>query len=140
MKKETLHIILTVIALIPMTYFLFFTIYGIISVLSRFDFSKAPILISMVYGVLGYVGLVMNLKQHKKFKAEFVNFLFLVLGLIGFIAFYSFVWGFRAWKWILLIEEPDEWLLTVGPILITIFLTVTKGKRLLALYKSETGR
>lgn len=137
MIREPLNLALTVIALIPMTFFLFLSIYGLVNALSRFDLGKAPIYISMVFGVLGYVGLVMNLIQDKKLKAEVVNFIFLLLGIIGFMLFISLAGGLRVWKWVLFIEEPDEWAVIVGPILITIFLTVIKGKRLKKLYERE---
>jgi|GEM_PF-2071873 len=140
MKRETLHAILTIIALIPMTYFFILTIYFLFVILSSFDLKDTPYLVSMIFGVLGYVGLVMNLKQNKVYAAELTNFIFLSLGLIGFIFFYAYQGGIRAWQWILFIEEPDEWIMSVGPILITIFLTVTKGKRLLALYKHNAER
>lgn len=92
----------------------------------------------MIFGLLGYIGLVMNLKQDKKIKSELLNFIFLTLGIIGFIMFNSIEGGIEAWKWIILIEEPDEWLIFVGPILITIILTIMKGKRLITMYKMHS--
>ncbi len=95
-------------------------------------------LISLLFGILGYIGLLMNLKQNKELKVELINFILLVLGIVGFVLFNSCQGGLRAWKWILMIEEPDEWILFFGPILITLFLIVIKGKRLTKLYKYKT--
>ncbi|MCX2745632.1 hypothetical protein OO013_17250 [Mangrovivirga sp. M17] len=139
MKKERINIALTLLALLPMTFFLFVSIYGAFNILSSFDFNDTLILISLIFGILGYVGLLMNLKQNKELKAESINFIFLLLGIVGFILFNSFEGGLKAWKWILMIEDPDEWLMFVGPTLITILLIVTKGKRLTTLYNRNTG-
>ena len=134
MKKETINIILTVLALLPMTFFLFVSIYGVFNILSSFHFNDILVLISLIFGILGYAGLVMNLKQNKKLKTEVINFIFLLLGIVGFVLFNSFEGGLKAWKWILMIEEPDEWLMYVGPTLITIILILKKGKRLTTMY------
>jgi hypothetical protein len=135
MKKGTVNIILTLVALIPMTFYMLLSIYGLTIVLSNFDVNDVLILISMVFGILGYIGLVMNLKRHKKLKAELANFIFLLLGIIGFIMFISFEGGVDGWKWVILIEELDEWLVSVVPILITTLLTIIKAKRLTTMYK-----
>lgn len=137
MKKETINIILTVLALLPMTFFLFVSIYGVFNILSSFHFNDTLVLISLIFGILGYVGLVMNLKQNKKLKTEVINFIFLLLGIVGFVLFNSFEGGLKAWKWILMIEEPDEWLMYVGPTLITIILILEKGKRLTTMAKKS---
>ena len=76
----------------------------------------------------------MNLKRDRQKKGEAINFFLLSLGVFGFVLFTSFEGGIKAWKWIFIIEEPDEWLIYVGPILITIFLTIVKVKRLTAIY------
>ena len=137
MKKETINIILTVLALLPMTFFLFVSIYGAFNILSSFHFNDTLVLISLIFGILGYAGLVMNLKQNKKLKTEVINFIFLLLGIVGFVLFNSFEGGLKAWKWILMIEEPDEWLMFVGPTLITIILILKKGKRLTTMAKKS---
>lgn len=137
MKKETINIILTVLALLPMTFFLFVSIYGVFNILSSFHFNDTLVLISLIFGILGYAGLVMNLKQNKKLKTEVINFIFLLLGIVGFVLFNSFEGGLKAWKWILMIEEPDEWLMYVGPTLITIILILKKGKRLTTMAKNH---
>ena len=93
----------------------------------------------MVLGILGYVGLLMSLKQNKQKKGELVNFIFLLLGITGFVVFTTFVGGIKAWKWIITVEEPDEWLMFTGPILITFYLMIRKGKRLLTMNKDNAG-
>jgi hypothetical protein len=139
MKRETINILLTIIAIIPFTFFMFISVYGIINILSRFDIKDSLLLSSMLFGIFGYVGLLMNLKQNKEIKNELLNFVFLSLGIIGFVMFNSFEGGTKAWKWIFTIEEPDEWLIFVGPILITTLITIMKGKRLTTMYKNNKG-
>ncbi|AWH74780.1 hypothetical protein DCS32_11610 [Dokdonia sp. Dokd-P16] len=131
MKKETVNIILTIVALIPMTYFMVLSIYALANLLSKFDVDDTLILISITFGILGYVGLLMNLKQSKNKNVEFINLTFLSIGIIGFVLFNSIQGGTKAWKWVIMIEEPDEWLMFVGPILITMYLSIIKGKRLI---------
>jgi len=134
MIKEMINRILTVLAIIPSTFFIVMSIIGIVNVISNFYPRKVIILLSILFGILGYVGLWMNLKQNKKKKVEVINFILLFLGIIGFVMFNSLEGGLQAWIWILTIEEPNEWLLFVGPVIITIILIIIKGKRLTTLY------
>lgn len=136
MKRETITIILTTITLFPMTFWLFLSIYGLKSILTNFDSNNIPIVLAMVFGIIGYIGLIMNLKTDKKMKAERINFVFLLVGIIGFILFHSIEGGLEAWKWIIFMEEPDEWIIFVGPILMTIIITVMKGKHLMKGFKN----
>lgn len=122
-----------------MTLFLFLSIYGISNILSNFDAGDTPVLLSMILGILGFVGLFMNLKQNRRLKPELLNFILLTFGIIGFVLFISLEGGIKAWKWIIMIEEPGEWLLFVVPLLITIFLTVKKGKCLITMHKHKEG-
>ena len=134
MNKETVNTILTILAIMPMTFFLALSIYGLSAILSNFDADDTLILISIVFGILGYVGLLMNLKQEKSKGGELVNLIFLLLGILGFILFTSFQGGIIAWKWIITIDELDEWLVFVGPVLITIYLTIIKVKQFTKLH------
>ena len=135
MKKETIYIILTSITLIPMSFFLLLSIYGISNSLTNFESKNTLIMIAMIFGVFGYIGLLMNLKQNKNLKLEVINFVMLLLGIIGFVIFNSYVGGKDAWQWIITMEEPDEWFIFVAPIIITLFLTVEKGIRILSRFK-----
>ena len=136
MKRETITIILTTITLFPMTFWLFLSIYGLKSILTNFDSNNIQIVLAMVFGIIGYIGLIMNLKTDKKMKAERINFIFLLVGIIGFILFHSIEGGLEAWKWIIFMEEPDEWIIFVGPILMTIIITVMKGNHLMKGFKN----
>lgn len=68
----------------------------------------------MLLGIMGYVGLITSLVAQKSPK---LNLTFLLIGLTGFILFTSFEGGIRAWKWLLLFEEPDEWYIMGLPLL-----------------------
>lgn len=135
MNKEKINIILTLIALVPLSFFQFMTLYELFQMVSLAYLRDVPIVISMIFGTCGYVGLLMNLKTNKKKKYEIANFILLLLGIIGFVLFNTFEGGWKAWKWILTMEEPGEWLIFVGPVLLTIYLTITKGKRLTTMTK-----
>lgn len=135
MKKETVNIILTILAIIPATLYMVLSIFGLVHILSNFDIKDTSILVSIVFGLLGYAGLWMNLKQNKPIKAELLNVLFLLLGVIGFVLFSVCEGGTKAWRWIIAMEDPREWLLFVGPVLITLYLLFTKAKRLMVLRK-----
>jgi hypothetical protein len=137
MKRETLNIFLTILTLIPLTFYLIISVYALYNILSKFSVDTLIILIPITLGILGYVGLLMNLKKDKGQKWEFINLIFLISGIIGWVLFNSFVGGIEAWKWIIMIEEPDEWLIFVGPILLTMYLTIIKTKRLTTMYKKS---
>jgi len=134
MKKDKLNIFLTILTLIPLTFYLIISVYALYKILSKFSVDALIILIPIILGILGYVGLLMNLKKNKGQKWEFINLTFLISGIIGWVLFNSFVGGIEAWKWIIMIEEPDEWLIFVGPILLTMYLTIIKTKRLTTMY------
>ena len=137
MKRETLNIFLTILTLIPLTFYLIISVYALYNILSKFSVDTLIILIPITLGILGYVGLLMNLKKDKGQKWEFINLIFLISGIIGWVLFNSFVGGIEAWKWIIMIEEPDEWLIFVGPILLKMYLTIIKTKRLTTMYKKS---
>jgi len=134
MKKDKLNNFLTILTLIPLTFYLMISVYALYNILSKFSVDALIILIPITLGILGYVGLLMNLKKNKGQKWEFINLTFLISGIIGWVLFNSFVGGIEAWKWIIMIDEPDEWLIFVGPILLTVYLTIIKAKRLTTMY------
>ena len=134
MKKDKLNNFLTILTLIPLTFYLVISVYALYNILSKFSVDALIILIPITLGILGYVGLLMNLKKNKGQKWEFINLTFLISGIIGWVLFNSFVGGIEAWKWIIMIDEPDEWLIFVGPILLTVYLTIIKAKRLTTMY------
>ncbi|MFM6994594.1 MAG: hypothetical protein ACKOWO_05730 [Sediminibacterium sp.] len=69
---------------------------------------------SILFGITGYIGLITSLALPKK---NFLNFLLLLLGLIGFSIFLSYEGGMKGWKWLLTIEEPEEWFILALPII-----------------------
>lgn len=137
MNRETLNTIVTIIALIPMSFFMFLSIFMIRNIILNIQPNDFPILTSLLLGILGYIGLLWNLIYDKKKVAETLNFILLVLGILGFILFVSIEGGFKGWRWIFTIEEPEEWFIIVGPIIITIYLMIEKVKRLFRLYKGS---
>lgn len=137
MNNKIVNVILTIVALIPMTYFLIFSLYVLIRILSSFEVSDTLYAFCLLCGILGYIGLLMNLKQPKSRKAEIINVIFLSLGIIGFLIFYSLTSGIDGWKWIITMKEPDEWLVLVIPLLITLYLIVIKGNQLSRKYQKS---
>ncbi|SDM61703.1 hypothetical protein SAMN05421823_11731 [Catalinimonas alkaloidigena] len=137
MKKETISILLTIAALLPSTLFLLMSVHGILNIVFDFYFDDLIPLVAMLFGICGYVGLVMNLSQNKEAKSEAVNLAFLFLGVLGVVIFITGEGGSQAWNWIITMKEPGEWLLAVGPIVISIMLILIKGKRLVTLYRKS---
>ena len=51
--------------------------------------------------------------------------IFVILGLIGFIIFVNYSGTNNFWKWILYVEEPDEWFIIILSLIVSgIFLTL----------------
>lgn len=140
MKKGAVNIILTIIAIIPTTLLVILSIFGLVNILSNFNVNAIPVLFSIVLGIFGYIGLWMNLKQRKDLKAEVLNFIFLLLGILGLVLFILFEGGMHAWEWIIMIKDPVEWLIFVGPILITLYLILSKGKRIIYMSSLLKGK
>jgi hypothetical protein len=75
-------------------------------------------------GICGYIGLIMILKGLHKTR-HILKSIFLILGLIGFIIFVNYSGRNNFWKWILSVEEPDEWFIIMLPLIVSgIFLTL----------------
>ncbi len=84
--------------------------------------SNLLIIICFIFGICGYIGLVMILKGLHKTN-QIRKSIFIILGLIGFTVLFNFVGTKNIWDWILYVEEPDEWFLIMWPIIVsTIFL------------------
>ncbi|MDG1332715.1 MAG: hypothetical protein P8P74_10315 [Crocinitomicaceae bacterium] len=68
-------------------------------------------------GILGYIGLILLLLEDR-IKKWFIIFC-LTLGIASFIIFIS-ISGKEAWKWVLTMEEIDEWFIFVWPSIVSI--------------------
>jgi len=85
--------------------------------------------LSMIFGICGYIGLLLSLlpKLEQKYLLKFT---LLVLGLIGSVTFTIVAGGKRAWTWVLNIEEFDEWIIWVWPLIVSIVLIGLNGRKL----------
>ncbi len=108
MIKDLIYKIILLVGLVPATLMLCFSILGLCTIVtSDYIYLKEIILLfSIIFGILGYTGLLTSLLIPEKAK---LNFCFLLLGLIGFSVFLSYESGISGWKWLLTMEEPDEW-------------------------------
>jgi hypothetical protein len=120
------QLVLTIIALVPATPLVFFSSLWLFQI-HIIDYG---IFISMIFGVFGYIGLIMNLFWNKPIKIEIVNFILLLFGFVGFFIFIIFERSGRVLKWVITMEEPDEFLILVSPTLISIILLLIKGKQI----------
>jgi hypothetical protein len=116
MLKELTYKIILVTGLFPATFLLFFSFFGLANITSSNHLFQKDIIIltSILLGIVGYIGLITSLTLPKK---TLINFLLLFMGLIGFSIFISIEGGIRGWKWLLTIEEPEEWFLLAWPII-----------------------
>ena len=74
--------------------------------------------LNSLLGVLGYVGLILLIFEHK--VKSWVILICLSIGITSWMIFISLN-GERAWNWIITIEDPLEWLLIVWPLVVAIF-------------------
>ena len=85
--------------------------------------------LSMIFGICGYIGLLLSLLP--KFEHKYLlKFALLVLGIIGSVIFTTIAGGNRAWTWILNIEEFDEWIIWIWPLIVSIVLIGLNGRKL----------
>lgn len=112
--KAIVNIILIISGLIPATYLLFMCLFMIGKILSdwSFDSQSTIYLIISIFGVFGYIGLILLLLEHRIRKRLIVTFL--LMGILSFIIF-IYQSGTRAWNWLITMEEPDEWFIFVWP-------------------------
>jgi|LakMenE18May11ns_1017448.scaffolds.fasta_scaffold9828189_1 hypothetical protein len=118
--------------LLPATILLALTLSFLPSFISdlSFEFDEIVIVVSMLLGICGYIGLTLSLLS--KFENNsLLKLTFLILGLIGSITFTSITGGKRAWKWVMNIEEFDEWIIWIWPLIVSIVLIGLNGLKLL---------
>lgn len=117
--------------LLPATFLLGLTFLFIPDLIKNLslEFDEILMLLSMTFGICGYIGLLFSLLTKFENKNQ-VKLIFLVLGIIGSITFMSIAGGKRAWTWVLDIEEFDEWIIWVWPIIVSIVLVGSNGKKL----------
>ena len=77
--------------------------------------------LSMIFGICGYIGLLLSLLPKLEHK-YLLKFTLLVLGIIGSVVFTTIAGGKRAWTWVLNIEEFDEWIIWIWPLIVSIIL------------------
>lgn len=85
--------------------------------------------LSMIFGICGYIGLLLSLlpKLEHKYKLKFA---LLFLGIIASVIFTTIAGGKRAWTWILNVEEFDEWIIWIWPLIVSIVLIALNGRKL----------
>ena len=118
--RNILNIAFIVSGIIPATFLLFMCLY----IFNRFftasyeDPNLTLAALNSLLGVLGYVGLILLIFEHK--VKSWVILICLSIGITSWMIFISLN-GERAWNWIITIEDPLEWLLIVWPLVVAIF-------------------
>ena len=110
-------------AVIPATCMLFISLlflsdiisYGAATVYQGFFYT------SIVFGALGYVGLILNLIP-KFNKSYLTKLIFCLLGSIGFAIFLNLQGDYNTFRWIIEIQEPQEWIIFIWPNVVTLVL------------------
>lgn len=117
--------------LLPATFLLGLTFLFIPDLIKNLslEFEEIFMLLSMTFGICGYIGLMLAMLNKFENK-NLLKVIFLVLGIIGSMTFTSIAGGKRAWTWVLNIEEFDEWIIWVWPIIVSIVLVGSNGKKL----------
>ena len=136
--KAFLYILL-ISGIVPATFMFFQTLMMLFLFISDTDFSLIDILImiSFLFGLCGYIGLLITLKglhntNHLK------KLILIGLGLIGFTMFFNIAGTKNFWNWVLKIEEPDEWFLGIWPILVSIVFLIMIGFDYIKMKKLNT--
>ena len=115
--KTIVNTVFIISGIIPATFLLLlcFFMIGKFFTDSYTDSSSTLFLFNSILGVFGYVGLIFLLLEHK--VKSWVILCFLASGLCSFVIFNSIA-GERAWRWILTMEEPNEWFIFVWPAIV----------------------
>ena len=129
--KSALKNLLIISALIPATVLLGLTYFFLPGFIMKITFSveEVLILISMIFGIFGFLGLTLSLIP--KFEKEYqMKVILLTLGVIGALVFMTITGGEKAWKWMLKIEELNEWIIWAWPILVSLILIFINGRKI----------
>jgi hypothetical protein len=130
--KGYLKIFFILSGLLPATFLLGLTLFFLPDLIKNLSLELDEIfmVLSMIFGICGYIGLLLSLLP--KFQSKYLlKLIFLVLGIIGSVTFTTIAGGKRAWTWVLNIEEFDEWIIWVWPLIVSIVLVGLNGKKLL---------
>ena len=117
--------------LFPATFLLGLTLIFMPDVIKNMslEFDEILMFLSMSFGIGGYIGLLLSLLP--KFENKYlIKLTFLLLGIIGSITFISISGGKRAWTWVLNVEEFEEWIIWIWPLIVSIVLAIWNGQKL----------
>jgi hypothetical protein len=117
--------------LLPATFLLGLTFLFLPDLIKNLslDLVQISMFLSMIFGICGYIGLLLSLLPKLEHK-YLLKFTLLFLGIIGFVTFSTITGGKRAWTWVLIIEEFDEWIIWVWPQVVSIILIFLNGRKL----------
>jgi hypothetical protein len=117
--------------LLPATFLLGLTFLFMPDLIKNlsFDFQEIVMLFSMLFGICGYIGLLLSITAKFENK-NILKLTFLILGITGSIIFISIAGGKKAWTWVLNIEEFDEWIIWIWPLIVSFVLAILNGQKL----------
>lgn len=117
--------------LLPATFLLGLTFLFLPDLIKNLSLELVEIfmVLSMIFGICGYIGLLLSLLPKLEHK-YLLKLTLLVLGIIGSVTFITIAGGKRAWTWVLNIEEFDEWIIWVWPLIVSITLIGLNGRKL----------
>jgi len=117
--------------LLPATFLLGLTFLFMPDLIKNlsFDFEEIAMLLSMIFGICGYIGLLLSILATFENKNP-LKLIFLILGITGSMIFTSIAGGERAWTWVLNIEEFDEWIIWIWPLIVSFMLAIWNGQKL----------
>lgn len=117
--------------LLPATFLLGLTFLFLPDLIKNLSLELVEIfmVLSMIFGICGYIGLLLSLLPKLEHK-YLLKLTLLVLGIIGSVTFITIAGGKRAWTWVLNIEEFDEWIIWVWPLIVSIVSIGLNGRKL----------
>lgn len=123
MTRPTIIKVFILTGIIPATFMLIISLAALIFIIDgrSLDIKNIVLVVSIILGVIGYLGFVLSLISPKNIK---LNLSLLSIGTIGYITFISVEGGKHVWEWIFTMSEPGEWFLVCWPLIVALILII----------------
>ena len=109
--------------IVPATFMLIISLAALVFIIDgrSLDIKKIVLVVSIILGVIGYLGFILSLILPKRIK---LNLSLLSIGTVGYVTFISVEGGAHVWEWIFTMAEPGEWILVCWPLIVALILIV----------------
>jgi len=118
-------VIAAVLCAAPATVISAFWIFAMIRKLDTMGLWEGITLYTNLFlNILGFYGLVLLLWKDLYRGHHLKKLLFLSLGLLSLVVHFSFIAPGDAWRWFLLMKEPEEWWIIAIPVITALLMMV----------------